>query len=88
MADSDRPFKGKDPYEDDVSGRPLAAREMASFTVSGRYLSPLWSLLTVIAMFAFIGFIAFVRDHRDQQAEQRVPQTRTVPSTTGSAPAQ
>jgi len=85
MADPKRPFERQDPYEDDVSGRPPVTE--ASVTPSERYLNPVWSLLTVFALVVVIVIVALARDRREQQAQQRAPQTQTVPSTTGSAPA-
>lgn len=87
MADPDKPFKRKDPYEDDVSWRPLASENTPSAPAPGKYLSPMWSLLTVIALFAVIVLIAISGEKREQQTQQRTPQTQTAPSTTGSAPA-
>jgi hypothetical protein len=87
MANSERPFKRQDPYEDDVSGRALINESMASSTPSERYFSPVWSLFAVFALLAVIVIVALARDRREQQAQQPAPQTQTVPSTTGSAPA-
>jgi hypothetical protein len=87
MVDPDRPFTLRDPYEDDVSGRRGSPERMTSSITSARYLSPIWSMLIVIAAFAFIGLIALVSDHREQQTQQRAPQMQTIPLTTGSAPA-
>jgi hypothetical protein len=86
MVDPDRPFTLQDPYEDDVFGRRSPERMTSSIT-SARYLSPIWSVLIVIAAFAFIGLTALVSDHREQQTQQRAPQIQTIPLTTGSAPA-
>ena len=87
MSDPERPFKGQDPYEDDVSGRPPITESIPSSTPSERYLSSVWSLLAVFALLVVIVIVALVRDRREQQAQQPAPQTQTVPSTAGSAPA-
>ena len=85
MANPDKPIGRKDPYEDDVTWRPLASESKPSAPSSEKYLSPMWSLLAVIALFAAIVLIAVSGEKREQQAQQRAPQTQTVPSTTGSA---